>query len=70
MLVLSGSVLGVLVFYLFWLFLGNLLDLSAPFGLSTILLGAMLGLSIALAFGLIASITWRSGGTPQKCDAL
>ena len=68
-LMLSGLVLGVLVFYFFWLFLGFLLGSSAPFVLPAILGGAGLGLCIALSFGLIAGITWRSSGTPQKRGA-
>jgi hypothetical protein len=65
-LMLSGLVFGVLVFYLFSLFLGFLLESSAPFGLSATLWGALLGLCVALSFGLIAGITWHAGGTPQK----
>lgn len=62
MLMLSGLVLGVLVFYLFWLLLGFLLGSSVPYELSAILWGAALGLCVALSFGLIAGITWRSSG--------
>ena len=68
-LMLSGPVIGVLVFYFFLLFLSFLLGSSASFGLSAIIWGAGLGLCVALSFGLIAGITWRSSGTPQKRGA-
>ena len=73
-LMLSGPVFGVFVFYLFSLFLNFLLGSSAPFELTPFelaasLWGALLGFSVALSFGLIAGITWRSSGTPQKRGA-
>ena len=68
-LILSGPVFGIFVFYYFSLFLNYLLGTSASFGLSASLWGALLGLSVALSFGLIAGITWRSNGTPQKRGA-
>lgn len=65
-LMLSGAVFGVLVFYLFSLFLDFLLGSPASFKLMASLLGALLGFSVALSFGLIAGITWRPSGTPQR----
>ena len=56
----SGAVLGVLVFYLFWLTLGVLLESSAPFNSLAYLSGAALGFSVALCYGLLARLPWRS----------
>ena len=56
-LMLSGAVFGVFVFYLFWLFLNFLLGSSAPFELAASFWGALLGLSVAFSFGLIGGIT-------------
>ena len=68
-LMFSGPVFDILVFYFFSLFLSFLLGSSAPFGLSASLWGALLGSCVALSFGLIAGITWRSSGTRQKRGA-
>ena len=67
-LTLSGALAGALVFYVFFQLLGVVLASSAPFGTLQILWGVSLGFSVALVFGVIAGITWRSSGRP-KADA-
>jgi len=64
-LALAGAAGGVIMFFVFSLFLGFVLESSAPFDLLQALWGGTLGLLVSLAFGALAGITWRSSGRPD-----
>ena len=55
-----GAVLGVLVFLLFLLTLGAVLESSSPFHPLAYVWGAALGFAVALCYGLLARLPWRS----------
>ena len=59
---LLGVLAGILVFYGFGQLLVILFQAKASFGLAEVLWGAWLGFSVALVFGLIAGLTFRSTG--------
>ena len=65
-LVLSGSVLGIFVWYLFSIFLGYMLSSSVSFELKNIIGGIFFGSIISICFGLIAGITIHSSGTASQ----
>ena len=62
---LAGVAGGVIMFFVFSLFLGFLLESSAPFEFLQALWGGALGLLVSLAFGAFAGITWRSSERPK-----
>lgn len=64
-LALAGAAAGMIIFFVFSLFFGFLLNSSAPFEFLQALWGGALGLLVSLAFGALAGITWRSSGRPK-----
>ncbi len=58
-LVLSGTVMGVLVFYIFMQLLSFLLESASSFTVGILIWGAVFGFTVSITFGLISGITRR-----------
>jgi hypothetical protein len=63
LLVLSGSIMGIIVLCIAMLLLGLLLGSTASFNFATVVWGAIFGFCVSITFGLIAGITRRLNRT-------